>query len=198
MSLSVVLYSLIVRSILSSFLVNGLEVVTNEKGVPEEFFSDDFDMCNLFSRLFDNDQLSSAQNIEKNLLDYHTEVDIVLKNQVVFHSKGIMDALVEYNAIHHQLSVAHIYIRSLRNRMKDFEEQALCRPLMISLLHRRLNNLKAVNELLASAVIVHQNMSTLKLLLSENNFVDAIEAIETIQLSIGKIDQIHRFKFVYL
>jgi hypothetical protein len=114
----------------------------------------------------------------------------VLQKQVIYHSKGIMDALLEYNALHHQMTVAQIYITTLRNRMKEVEEHDLCRPLYISQLERRRLHLRSTKQLVASIISILKSITNIQLFVAESRYVEALQLVNSTRTDVEKLKQL--------
>lgn len=155
-----------------------------EKGVPEVFFHEDFNLANadIFDQVFQKDAMAASLLLQEKLAHYLDEVEILLLRQVTYRSTGIFDALMQYNDLNDQLCAGLPYVRNLRKKIHDLQDISVRRPLSITKLMRKRSNLIQLSKLMDSVSSVYQSVNNLQLLVSRSDYVSAIDLIEETQL----------------
>jgi type I site-specific restriction endonuclease len=164
-------------------LGNPRQIIIEEKGVPEMFFDDNFNLSNLstFNQVFPEDAMAASLLLQEKLTHYLDEVEVMLFKQVTNRSNSIFDALMQYSELNNELCTSLPYITSLRNKIKDLQDVSVKQPLSVSQLMRKRENSLNLQKKIEAIAIVQHNQRILKSLISNSDYVKAINLIESTQ-----------------
>lgn len=194
-----------------------VKMVTEKEGVPLYFFDETFTLSNphyfqqvlgpqaiktslllqekvgpvVFSFVWKGDQLS---DFLFQLTHYLDKVEVTLLQQVSITASQCLDALMKYSEFHKEMVQSAPCIQDLRKKVQHLHEVSVKQPMLVNKLIRRRQNLMKLYQKMNLIAAVEHSHETIQQLLEQNNYIKAIEVIE----STKRVVQLELSDIVYL
>ena len=111
------------------------------------------------------------------LSHYLDRTEVLLVQQVTFRSTKVFDAFVQYNELEDELKEAIPMISTLRKDIQQLNSILAKKPLQVSGLTRKKNNMKRTLNILKVVYAVQQSQTMVDELIESGDFITAMELI---------------------